>query len=227
MAAPMTSKFWLLDPPGNQGLLKRAAMPEFERTPCPVPPRHSARLKRIGDLHVVADPLAEKDFTWTWRNDLLVSPKVLTAFKKHRVTGFEVRPIVAAYPEPIKARPPELYEIIITGWAGLPSREAGLRVTQSCPGCSRKQYAVAEPSRLIDPNTWDGSDLFIVWPLPRHPFASDRLANIIRQEKFSGVKLVPPTEVELSKDAMLDPGTLFEWMPEARALALGKESGIL
>jgi len=226
VAAPMTSKFWLLDPPGNQRLLKRAAVPEFEETPCPVSDDHSARLKRVGDLHVVADPVAEKDFTWTWRNELLVSPKVLAAFQKRRVTGFEIRPIVAEYPKPIKARPPELYEVIITGWAGLPSREAGFRVTESCSTCGYKRYAIADPSYLIDPNTWDGSDLFTVWPLPRFPFASDRLANIIRQEMFSGVKLVPAARVHLRKDAVLDPGSLFEWMPEAHALALGREFGL-
>jgi hypothetical protein len=223
MAAPMKSQFWLLDPPEDQGLLVRAATPQAEKTPCPVSSDHSARLKRTGDLHVIADPLAEKDFTWTWRNDLLVSPGVLAAFRRHRVTGFEVRPIVAAYPEPVKTRPPELYEIIITGWAGLPSAKAGLSVTRSCPACSRKRYAVADPSHLIDSDTWDGSDLFIVWPLPRFPFASDRLANIIRQERFSGVALVPATKVNLAANAELNPGSLFEWMPERRALELAKQ----
>jgi hypothetical protein len=227
MAAPMTSNFWLIEPPDNQRLLKRAAVPEFKKTPCPTSDHHSARLTRIGDLHVVADPLAEKDFTWTWRNEILASPKVLASFEKNGVTGFEIRPIVATYPEPIKAQPPELYEIIITGWAGLPSREAGLRITQSCPTCGYKRYTVADPSHLIDPNTWDGSDLFIVWPLPRYPFVTDRLANIIRQEKLSGVKLTPAAKVRVGENAELDPGTLFQWMPETRALMVGRKLGLL
>ena len=226
MAAPMTPKFWLLEPPGNQRLLKRAAVPEFEETPCPVTDRHLARLKRVGDLHVVGDPLAERDFTWTWRNELLVTPKVLAAFQKHHVTGFNIRPVVTAYPRPIKVRPPELHEVTITGWAGLPAQDAGLRITQSCPTCGYKRYAIADPSRLVNPNAWDGSDLFMVWPLPRFPLATDRLANIIRQEEFSGVKLTPATKVHLRENAELDPGSLFQWMPEARALALGREFGL-
>jgi hypothetical protein len=39
---------------------------------------------------------------------------------------------------------------------------------------------------LIDPAAWDGSDLFIVWPLPLFRFAGERLANILREEKLPG-----------------------------------------
>ena len=226
MGAPMKPEFWLLDPPKDQELLKRADSPELKKTPCPASDSHSARLRRVGNLHVVADPLAERDFTWTWRNDMLISQKVLETLKKYKVTGFEVRPVVAAYPKPIKARPPEFHEVIITGWAGLPARAAGLSVTESCQGCGRKKYTIADPSRLIDSDTWDGSDLFIVWPLPRFPFASDRLANIIREENLSGVRMIPAAAIKLQAGTGIAPGSLFEWMPERRASELSMQFGI-
>jgi hypothetical protein len=34
------------------------------------------------------------------------------------------------------------------------------------------------------------SDLFIVWPLPKFLFASDRLAGILRQERVSGLDII-------------------------------------
>lgn len=66
----------------------------------------------------------------------------------------------------------------------------------------------------------------MVWPLPRYPFASDRLASIIRQEKLAGVKLIPPAAIEVERGAELNPGSLFEWLPEVRAEELSQQLGI-
>jgi hypothetical protein len=225
MAETMTTTFWLIMPPERQRPLMRAAQPAYDETACPSTDRH-AILKRVGDLHVIAHPLGLRDFTWTWPNDMLISPKVLALFERHRITGFDVRRAHAEYPKPIEAKPPELYEVIVTGWGGLPAREAGLSVAESCPACVRKVYALAEPSRLIDPTGWDGSDIFMLWPLPRHPFVSDRLASIIRQEKLSGVRLLPPQDIPIKRGTKLAPGSLFEWMPENRARRLIQRFGI-
>ena len=226
MEEALTQKFWLVTIPANQRLLKRAASPKIEVTPCPLTDRHSGRAKRIGNLHVIADPRAVKDFTWTWMTELLISSKVLEIFEQNRITGFDVRPVVAEYPKRTKTPFPELYELVITGWAGQPSREARLIVTDLCPACRRVFYSIGEPRKLLDPRAWDGSDLFMVWPLPRHPFASERLASIIRQEKLSGVKLIPPSAIGMDPGARLNPGSLFEWLPDGRAEELSRQLGI-
>jgi len=219
--------FWLVTIPRNQRLLVEAPSPPLiKATPCPLTNRHSGRKVRIGDLHVEADPRAIKDFTWTWMTELLVSSKVLKVFERHHVTGFDLRPVVAEYPKPITAPFPELYEVMITGWAGLPSHEAKLTVTDSCPGCGRTLYSIGEPSKILDPGAWDGSDLFMVWPVARHPFASDRLASIIRQEKLAGVRLIPPAAIDMDRGARINPGSLFEWLPEQRAEELSRQLGI-
>jgi hypothetical protein len=81
----------------------------------------------------------------------------------------------------------------------MPSSAAGLTVAKSCPDYNHRTYAIAEPSRLIDPAAWDGSDLFIVWPLPLFRFASEHLANILREEKITGVKLTPAVDIPLKR----------------------------
>jgi hypothetical protein len=225
MVQTMNTSFWLLDAPRNQRPLVVAEGPAYTRTPCPANDRHGM-IKRVGDLHVVAHPSGLKDFTWTWMSDMLISPKVLALFEHHDVTGFEVRPVKAEYPKPVKVPPPELYEVIVTGWAGLPTREAGLTPINSCPTCGYKKFTIAEPSRLIDPTAWDGSDIFMVWPAPRHPFVSDRLAGIIRKEKLSGAKLIPAQEIPMKRGTTLNPGSLYEWMPEERASLLRQQFGI-
>ncbi len=226
MAQAMTNKFWLLTIPENQRLLKCAALPALEETPCPATDRHAGRAKRIGKLQVIADPRALKDFTWTWYTELLMSPKALKVFEKHHVTGFDVRPVTAQYPKPIKARPPELYEVIITGWAGLPPREAKLTVTRHCTACGNTRYSIGEPTKILDSRAWDGSDLFMVWPFPRHPFVSDRLASIIRQEKLSGARLIPPAAIAIDPGDAIYAGSLFAWLPEERAEVLSRQLGI-
>lgn len=225
MAPTVTPNFWLLDAPRNQRPLEVAAEPAYIRTACPATDRHGM-IKRVGDLHVVAHPSGLKDFTWTWMSDLLISPKVLALFEHHHVTGFAVRPVKAEYPKPVKVQPPELYEVVVTGWAGLPAREAGLAPLNLCPTCGYRKFTIAEPSRLIDPAAWDGSDIFMVWPLPRYPFVTERLAGIIRKEKLSGAKLIPAQEIRMKRGTTLNPGSLYEWMPEERASQLRQQFGI-
>ena len=225
MAQAMTPKFWLLDAPRNQRPLERAAHPAYDKTFCPANDRH-AICRRVDDLRVIAHPSGLKDFTWTWMSDMLISPKALALFKHHRITGFEVRRVVTEYPNPIKTQPPKLYEVIITGWGGLPAREAGLTAIESCPTCGYKMFTIAEPSRLIDPTAWDGSDIFMVWPIPRYPFVTDRLATLIRKEKLSGAKLLPAQEIPMKRGTTLNPGSLFQWMPEERASQLRQQFGI-
>jgi hypothetical protein len=225
MAETMTPKFWHLTYPANQRPLVRASEPAYDEMSCPTTDRH-AICKRVGDLHVIPHPLGLRDFTWTWMSDLLISPKALAVFEHHRVTGFEVRRVVAEYPMPAKIKPPELYEVIVTGWGGVPTREAGLTAINSCSTCGYKKFTIAEPSRLIDAAAWDGSDIFMVWPLPRHPFVTDRLAGIIRKEKLLGAKLVPAQEIPMERGTTLNPGSLYEWMPEERASLLRQRFGI-
>jgi hypothetical protein len=82
------------------------------------------------------------------------------------------------------------------------------------------RLTVSNASGLIDPQAWDGSDFFMVWPLPRFVFVTDRVVQIIRAEEFTGVDLTEVTDLE-AKSSTLSPGRLSHWFPEARANELG------
>jgi hypothetical protein len=99
------------------------------------------------------------------------------------------------------------------GWA---APVAGVSLARSCPACGDKDYLIAEPSRLIDAAAWDGSDLFIVWPLPGYKFASSRLASILRKEKISGVQLISAPKIPVKRGATLGPASITYCMPEDR-----------
>jgi hypothetical protein len=222
----MTSNFWLLEPPHNQKLATLAEDTKLEQISCPADENHRRGGRRLGDVRATIEPSGIKDFTWTWQHDMLASEHLLDAFLKHRVTGYEIRPTTVSFSRQSTARPPALYEIITTGWGGMASNAAGLKVRDTCEACKYKDYTIAQPARLIDPESWDGNDLFIVWPLPRYRFASDRLASILRAEKITGVKLIPAEEIPFKPGNVASPGLLHMWMPASRARALGARLGI-
>jgi hypothetical protein len=217
--------FWHLDAP-DERLAKSAPDTDYESVICPADPEHRRAGKRIGNLSVILDRRGVRDFVWTWYSDILVSRKLLDLFEKYRVTGYETAPAKASYRRGIKVQPPDLFELVVTGWGGWAAPAAGVRLEWSCKACGGNEYIIAEPSRLIDPAAWDGSDFFIVWPLPRYRFASSRLANILRQEKVSGVKLVPAPKIPVERGALLGPASITYWMPEGRARELGQRFGI-
>jgi hypothetical protein len=216
----MSASFWWLEAPSLRGLAEAGPGIKFEPFVCPVDETHDGLGKRISNPSVILPASGVKDFTWTWGGDIFISQRVLDLFKKYRVTGFEVRPARTAYPKAIKAQPPQLFELVVTGWGGFAARGAGMTLVEWCPGCVYKRYAIKEPSRAIDHTAWDGSDLFIVWPMPRFRFASNRLATILREERVSGVKLIPAAEVPIERGARLGPGSVAHHMPERRAREL-------
>ena len=221
----MTSKFWLLEAPENQ---PRAEIrdAEYEQITCPTHEGHRRAGKRLGDLSVIVHPLGARDFTWIWGGRALISRRVLNLFDKYGVTGFEAKPVRVFYREAIKPPAPEMFQLLVTGWGGLAAPAAGVSLIEWCPACRYKRYAIAEPSRLIDPAAWDGSDLFIVWPLPGLIFASDRLADILRQERVSGLKLIPAPMIWVKKGGTASPGSLMRRMPERRARELDQRFGV-
>jgi hypothetical protein len=222
----MTPLFWLLQEPASQRLAEQAPDRDYETIICPADAGHQRPGKRITSLSVIVHPSALRDFTWTWLSDTLIYRKVVDLFKKYRVTGFEAVPIKTSYPKRIKAPPPELFELVVTGWAGWAAQAAGVSLTRSCPACGMKKYVIAEPRRLIDPAAWDGSDIFMVWPLPKFRFVSSRLAAILRQEKISGVELIPARQIPIERGTQVSPASITYWMPEERARELGQQFGI-
>ncbi len=225
MVEAMTSRFWILEAPDAQPRAKTVGA-KYEPIICSANPGHRSAGKRLGDLSVIVHPLGVKNFTWIWGGKVLISRRALNLFDKYRVTGFETRPVGVSYPKDIHTPPAELFELIVTGWAGLAAPGAGVRLEEWCPVCRYKQYAIAEPSRLIDLAAWDGSDLFIVWPLPKFVFASDRLAGILRQERVSGLDIIPAPKIFVKSGAEASPGSLEWYMPERRARELDQRFGV-
>jgi hypothetical protein len=219
-----TARFWHVDEPEDQ--LWAEVQNGYEAERCPVE-LGRRRVTRIGDLVVRVDPRAVKGFTWSTEG-VMLSPKVLQLFRRHGVTGFETRPVKVSFPEEIEIElpPPDLHELVVTGWGGLASPRAGVELVKWCPACGATKFSIADPSQLIDSGAWDGSDLFFVWPLPMYLFVTDRVADLLRQERVSGVELIPAPRIPTKSGATLSPGLLADYLPEQRARELEDRFGV-
>lgn len=224
----MVERFWHL---GQPELTRRLAEwvddeVELDQVICPRNPGHRRGGKRLSDLSVILPGPPVEDFVWTWYSECLIQDRVLNLFREAGLTGFEVKPVRARFRRLQSIAPPRLWELVVTGWAGMAPPESGVRLVESCPGCGLLGYSsVTNPSQLISESQWDGSDFFIVWPLVRFVFVTERAAQVVRANQLKGARLVPPRELKFS-GGTIGGGRLSYWMPEERARRLGDPLGI-
>ena len=223
----MTEKFWLL----RNGYTEHPAelVSTMDLPPpaiCPVDPDHRMSRYNADTLSVALSSTRVKDIVWTWGSDLLVQDHVLTFLRSNGITGFTANKADVRFKNRSAMPPPRLWEILVTGWGGMAREQAGIELVKSCPGCGYRKYSIAHPTRLVDPDQWDGSDFFMVWPLPAYFFLSDRAASLLKHSGYKGFKLIPATQINVKPGETVTPGSLSFWMPADRAMLLGGPLGI-
>jgi len=193
---------------------------------CPIDSGHQHSGKRLINLNVVLQDGAVEDFVWTWYSECLVQERTLELLRSNGFTGFEVKPVNSRFVDSAK-NPPKLWEIVLTGWAGLARPESGIQLDgrRSCSACGHLRYTgLQNPEELIDRSAWDGSDFFMVWPMPRYLFITERVRDAILDNHLSGVQITAISE--LKKTDGFSPGRLRYCMPDERARQLGEPLGI-
>jgi len=220
--------FWHLDEPDRRS---RCADwddgMDLEQILCPVNPGHQRGGKRTTDLKIVLLGSHVEDFVWT--NECVIQDRVLQLFRENGVTGFEAKPVKARFARSSEA-PSVLWELVVTGWAGVASPESGIMLDKekSCPVCGCLHYTSStDYSKLINLEQWDMSDIFMVWPLPRYIFITDRVRKLIESEGLTGCSFIAPKDLPHSRyGSGFSPGRLSYYMPESRASELGRPLGI-
>jgi hypothetical protein len=76
------------------------------------------------------------------------------------------------------------------------------------------------PEQFFDENQWDGSDFFMIWPLPVFIMVTEKVARWFRKRKVKNVRLVPLEELHaLRKKTLREKPSPENW-PEALKQAL-------
>ena len=192
---------------------------------CPLNPGHR-RGRRREKLDLVVPCSAPPDFIFDWMSNCLIQSSVLKVLTQNKITGFETR-AAGAIIEKTKV-PLDVAELVVTGWGRMADERSGIREIKRCTGCGHIQYSeISDPTHVINPATWDGSDIFMVWPLPLHRFVTERFVQSVRDSGFSGVSFVQEfPALKRGVSSGFTPGRLSQFMPLSRAHLLGKDFDI-
>jgi hypothetical protein len=124
------------------------------------------------------------------------------------------------------ANPYEYVQARPNGWGGMAARGSGIRLSRFYECCNHKIYSpLREPSQLIDPNQWDGSDFFMVWPLPQCIFVSSRAKAALASVHPVGLDIVPISDMKGGRDGFT-PGRLEHYLSAERASAIAAAANI-
>jgi len=192
---------------------------------CHLNPGHK-RGRRREKLDLIIPCSRPPDFIFTWMSECLIQSSVLSELKHNQITGFETRPAHAIVKKTGAIL--DVAELVVTGWGGIADERSGIREIERCPECGFVRYSgVSDPTHILNPASWDGSDIFMVWPLPLYRFVTERFVQLVRDSGFNGVSFVQAfPALKRGVSSGFTPGRLSQFMPLGRARLLGKDLDI-
>jgi Protein of unknown function (Gmx_para_CXXCG) len=195
----------------------------MQRICCPIRPGHG-RGRRSSPLNVVVPCDPAPDVIFTWMSECLIQESLLRLLENEGITGFSGLPARAEIEGTGKSI--QACELAVVGWGGIAPAASGIREVERCTECGHLHYSPLEnPEMLIEPKNWDGSDFFMIWPLPRFRFVTERVVKLCRRYGVTGVSFstnFPPSR----SHSGYSPGRLSYYMPKERAHQLGAALGI-
>jgi hypothetical protein len=222
----LTNFYLLREPEKNQCVadLKESSPYEMQRIRCPINPGHS-RARRSSHLDMVVPCDQPPDLIFTWMSECLIQERVRRVFASEGLTGYSALRAKAVIKKTRVALP--IHELTVTGWGGIAPPASGIREVERCLGCGLLVYSALEaPEKLIDPRNWDGSDFFMIWPLPKFHFVTERVVEVCQLYKITGVSFTQNWHTARGASTSYTPGRLSYYMPRERARLLGAAHGI-
>jgi len=212
--------FWLESTVGEDDLMEYFQETAFDYELCKQNPEHARRNRPKRPLEIIAPIRPLTDFQWTVFGDCIVTSTVKASFETAQLSGAEFR-TVKCYSSSGLPFEQELFELRVIGWGGMAAPSSGVHVIRECKYCGRRVYSgYTNPADLFDFDGWDGTDLFVIWPLPRYIMILPSVKSWIIENGFSGV--VPRELSRLPKvvAGTLTPGSLDDWFDDDKVRAI-------
>jgi hypothetical protein len=202
-----TPTYWVMGPPRAESQLAVWAKDEVDVSTrdCPVNPAHTRLGDRTAELSVILPNPPVRQLVWSWHGEMLIQDSAATAFQNAGFKQFELRKAATRF-RVTSQESPKFWEFLHRGWGGMARPESGIQLLEQCEHCGRSVYSgLTHPEALIDPVQWDGSDIFMVWPLPKIIFVTDRvrqfvIANNLRDVTFTLVENLDLPKISFSAD---------------------------
>jgi hypothetical protein len=168
------------------------------------------------------------DILWPGTRPCLISNRVLNLFREAELSGFEVRPADVRLMFPHDPKDAVFWQLIVTGWGGIAHPDSGIHKI-SHPTRERVYSHCTNAAAILDCEQWDGSDFFIVWPLPNYWWVTSRVEEVLRKGNFRHCRLVRPEHLRFAEsvdEVGFGPGRLSQYFTMDRARAIGEPLGI-
>jgi len=146
----------------------------------------------IGPPTGIITKVSDNDFLFPWSPFVIwVKKRVVDVFKEAGLSGVHYIPCQAEWAKKMKNKPktpPEYWELHVTGHAwqvDSPNRKEEV----ICELCKRRKGGPKDI--IVDWTTWDGSDFFILDKIDRMAFVTDKVRDIILENGFTNVDILP------------------------------------
>lgn len=123
------------------------------------------------------------DISWTQYSECIITGKVRKFLADQGFTGWTTVPARVAGSDDHQ----DLWRLLVTGWGGLADPASGTKLIRRCEACDHPVFSGwSQAEKFLDRRNWDGSDFFVVWPLPLFIWVSDRVFEALIERDFSG-----------------------------------------
>jgi hypothetical protein len=145
----------------------------------------------------------------------MVTDRVKYIFEREKITGCKFEPVMSLGAIPPLAAPIRLWELRVTGFTGFADTARGVVIRVRCDDCGLYSYTLGGPfASLVKESSWDGSDVFTMWPFPAVQIGTERVRDVIVRYNVPGVALMPIEEFEVP-NGHAAPGFPSEWLNDA------------
>lgn len=182
-------------------------------------------VKRVGPLVVQSVPpvAAKRDAVWTPWGDLLLTDRA----KRHiegRLSGCTFR--AAEFAPSFSGPKSILWEFVVDGFGGFARPKGGIAVCDACEQCGAYTYVVGDSlEALVDPDKWDHSDVFVIWPFPRIAICSAKAREACAGMR--GVTPVPIGDFQFTGLRTATPGRPESWLSTKALSRLMTDQGFI
>lgn len=212
--------FWLSSSVRFEDQLRYASPMRLDTELCSHRPEHAMRSRWIRPLRVIGPIQPLTDFEWTVYGDVIVTNEVAESLRNAKFSGVEFLS-TRFYTTTETPFGRASLELQVNGWGGIAPTESGIQEMERCPYCKNRVFsAYTRPERIFDIEGWDGTDMFLIWPLPRYIMVTGRIRDFILDSKYTGVRFRKLGELPPAVAGTLTPGNLRDWFDEERVRAI-------
>ncbi|MEM9645845.1 MAG: hypothetical protein AAF989_12715 [Planctomycetota bacterium] len=163
-------------------------------------------------------------------SSLFISDELLDVFREAEITGFEVAEADVRIPFPHEPSQAKFWQVIVTGWGGIANPASGIVELDRETYGTHKYAPCTDVRMMLDPEQYDGTDLFLVWPLPYKVWVSPRLSKLLASKRVKHYEIDPVESYRferLESDPVgFGPYPLECYFTAARAAEVGSAHGI-